>query len=227
MEFLGEVVGWFLDPAHWSGSDGVPTRVLEHVILSGSAVATAALLAIPIGLVLGHTGRGGFVAVNVAGVGRALPSFAVLALALPVSISMGFGLGFAPTYMAMVPLGLPPMLTNSYVGLRQVDREIVEAARGMGMRAHQVLLDIELPLAAPLVIAGMRTAAVAIVATATLGALVASGGLGRYIVDGFALQEYERMFAGAVLVALLAIVTEITFAVIERATRILWRGRAT
>jgi osmoprotectant transport system permease protein len=174
------------------------------------------LIALPAGVILGHTGRGGFLAINVANLGRAMPSLALLALVLPVALSLKLGLGFWPTFLALVPLGIPPVLTNSYVAVREVDRDIVEAARGMGLRELEVLRQVELPIAAPLIIAGIRNAAVAIVATATLGALVAGGGLGRYIVDGLARQEYPRLFVGALLVALLSIVVEMAFGAVER-----------
>jgi osmoprotectant transport system permease protein len=137
---------------------------------------------------------------------------------LPLALSLKLGLGFWPTFMALVPLGIPPVLTNSYVAVREVDRDVVEAARGMGLRESQVLRNVELPIAAPLIIAGVRNASVAIVATATLGALVAGGGLGRYIVDGLARQEYPRLFVGALLVALLSIGVEVAFGIFERAT---------
>jgi osmoprotectant transport system permease protein len=216
MAFLQLVLAWLTSPTHWVGSDGIPTRIAEHLLLSGLATGVALLLALPVGLLFGHTGRGGFFAVNVANLGRALPSMALLALALPVAFSLKLGLGFWPTFLALVPLGIPPILTNSYVAVREVDRDVVEAARGMGFREDEVLRRVELPIAAPLIIAGVRNAAVAIVATATLGALVAGGGLGRYIVDGLARQEYERLFVGALLVAMLAIATEVAFGLIER-----------
>lgn len=216
MSFFQAVVDWVLDPTHWQGSDGIPTRIGEHLALSGLAVLLSLAIALPIGVALGHSGRAGFVAINVANVGRALPSMALLALALPVAFSLGLGLGFWPTLLSLVPLGIPPILTNSYVAIREVDRDVVEAARGMGMRSGQVLREVELPIAAPLMIAGVRNAAVSIVATATLGAIVAGGGLGRYIVDGLARQQSDRLFVGALLVALLAIGTELAFGVFER-----------
>jgi osmoprotectant transport system permease protein len=218
MTFPQSVLAWLADPVHWQGWDGIPTRLVEHVVLSGTALAGAALLALPIGVWLGHTGQGGFLVINIANVGRALPSMALLALALPLAFALGLGLGFWPTILALVPLGIPPMLTNAYVALREVDRDVVEVARGMGMREWQVLRGVELALGAPLILAGIRNAAVAIVATATLGALVASGGLGRYIVDGFARQDQERLFVGGALVALLAIGTELGFGLLERFT---------
>jgi osmoprotectant transport system permease protein len=217
MSFLLEVVAWLTAPEHWVGSDGIPNRIGEHLVLSGLTALVAVLIALPLGVLFGHTGTGGFLAINLANIGRALPSLALLALMLPLALSLKLGLGFWPTFMALVPLGIPPVLTNSYVAVREVDRDIVEAARGMGLRESQVLRQVELPIAAPLIIAGVRNASVAIVATATLGALVAGGGLGRYIVDGLARQEYPRLFVGAVLVALLSIAVEVGFGIFERA----------
>jgi len=215
VNLLVDTLRWFTDPAHYEGSNAVQVRILEHLELSGLAVVIAAAIALPIGLYLGHTGRLAFVAVNVANVGRALPSLALLALALPVAISLGLGLGFWPTLFALVPLAIPPIMTNAYVGMRGVDRDVIEAARGMGLSEVGILGRVEAPLALPLILAGARTAAVNVVATATLGALVAGGGLGRYIVDGLALQEYDRLFAGALLVAALAIGVEVAFATFE------------
>ena len=215
---LAALAHWLTDPANWQGSHGIPVRILEHIELSGLSVLVAVALAMPIALYLGHTGRGGFIAINVANIGRALPSLALLAIGLVIAISLGLGLGFWPTVFALVPLAIPPILTNVYVAVREVDRDIVEAARGMGLSEGQILRSIEVPLGLPLMLGGIRTAAVNVVATATLGALVAGGALGRFIVDGLALQEYDQLMAGALLVALLAIVTEVSFAALERAT---------
>ncbi len=216
MTLLADTFRWLADPTHYRGDDAVQTRILEHVELSGLAVLVACAIALPIGLYLGHTGRLGFIAVNVANVGRALPSLALIAFALPISFALGLGLGFWPTLIALVPLALPPVLTNTYVAVRNVDRDIVEAARGMGYSEPGILRRAELPLALPLILSGIRTGAVNVVATATLGALVAWGGLGRYIVDGLALQEYDRLFAGALLVAALAIAVEVALGTLER-----------
>ncbi len=218
MSALVALVRWLTDPVNWQGSHGIPIRVLEHIELSGLSVLAALVIAMPIALYLGHTGRAGFIAINVANIGRALPSLALLALGLVVAIALGLGLGFWPTVFALVPLAIPPILTNSYVAIREVDRDIVDAARGMGLSEGQILRSIEVPLGLPLMLAGIRTAAVNVVATATLGALVAGGALGRFIVDGLALQEYDQLMAGALLVALLAIVTEVSFGALERAT---------
>jgi osmoprotectant transport system permease protein len=221
MRLLGDVGRWFADGAHYQGPDAVQIRILEHVMVSGLAVLVAVLVALPIGLYLGHSGRFGFVAVNVANIGRAIPSLAAIALAIPIAgtlLGVQNGLGFWPTLLALIPLAVPPILTNAYVAVRAVDRDVIEAARGMGLSEGGILRRIELPLALPLVIAGIRTAAANVVATATLGALVAFGGLGRYIVDGIALREYDRLFAGALLVALLAIAVEVAFGAVERAS---------
>jgi osmoprotectant transport system permease protein len=208
---VGAVVAWFLDPGHWSGSNGVPVRILEHLVLSGLALVIGAAVALPAGLAIGHTGRGERVAVAVAGLGRAVPSYALLILFVPF-----LGLGLASAVPALVLLTIPPVLVNAVAGLRDVDTETTEAGRGMGMTEWQVLRDVELPAALPAIIAGLRTSAVQVVATATLAALVAGGGLGRYIVDGFAVQRYDRLVAGAVLVALLALLAERTFTVLQR-----------
>jgi len=218
MTALGDLVRWLTDPVNWQGSHGIPVRVFEHIELSAISVFVALVIALPVAFYLGHTGRGGFIAINVANVGRALPSLALLAFGLVIAISLGLGLGFWPTVFALVPLAIPPILTNAYVAIREVDRDVVDAARGMGLSERQILRSIEIPLGLPLMLAGIRTAAVNVVATATLGALVAGGALGRFIVDGLALQEYDQLMAGALLVALLAVATEVSFAALERAT---------
>jgi len=213
MSFLVEVLRWFANPAHWQGTAGIPNRLLEHILMSAAATATAAAFALPLGIGLGHFGRGGNLAINLSNVGRAVPSFAMLVLALQL-----FGSGAPPAFVALVVLAIPPMVTNSFVGLREVDPDVREAARGMGMRGGQVLFRVELPVALPFIMAGVRTAAVQVVATATLAALVAWGGLGRYIIDGFAQQDAVQLFAGAVLVALLSIAVELGLAGLQRWT---------
>jgi osmoprotectant transport system permease protein len=189
-------------------------RGLEHVRISGISLVLALAVALPVALWLAHTGRGGVLAINASNIGRALPSLAIIALVFSLP---GFGLSQNTAIIALVLLGIPPILTNAYVGVRGVDRDVVEAARGMGMRGTQILRGVELPLAAPVIMAGVRTGAVQIVATATLGALVGAGGLGVFIIDAIALQDTGRLIAGAVLVALLAIVTDVGFGALERA----------
>jgi osmoprotectant transport system permease protein len=216
MAFLADVVRWFTDPSHWHGAGGIPHRVVEHLELSGLAVVCGAVLAIPAGVALGHVRRGGLFAISVVNIGRAVPSFAIVAIALPITIRLGLGFGFWPTWLAVFFLALPPMFTQSYTAVRSVDPEAVNAARGMGLRERDVLLSVELPLAAPLVLAATRVAAVQVVATAPLGALVGWGGLGRFIIDGLAQRDFVQVFAGAVLVAFLAVLTEVAFGVAER-----------
>jgi osmoprotectant transport system permease protein len=216
MTFVLGIAEWLLDPTHWQGADGIPTRVGEHALLSGTALLLACLIALPLGIGVGHTGRGAILAINVAGIGRAIPSLAILALVLPLAFRLGLGLGFWPTVLTLVPLGIPLILLSSFTAMRAVDRDLIEAARGMGMAEWQVFGAVELPLAATLIVDGIGTAAVTIVATATLGALVASGGLGRYLVDGLARQDQPRLVVGALLVALLAIVTQIGFGALAR-----------
>jgi osmoprotectant transport system permease protein len=211
MSVLVQVVQWFTNPAHWSGSDGIPTRLLQHIQLSAESVVIGAVIALPLGIVLGHYGRFAAAAINISNVGRAVPSFALLALSFQV-----FGLGDAPIIISLTALAIPPMVTNSYVAMREVDPDVKDAARGMGYRELAQVLRVELPLAVPLIMAGVRTSAVQVVATATLAALIAGGGFGRYIIDGLAQFDYPKLVAGAVLVALLALATEAGLAAVER-----------
>jgi osmoprotectant transport system permease protein len=216
--FFSQVVEWFADPLHWEGSFGVPARVVEHLLLSGTSVAIAAALALPAGMYIGHRRRFEFLVVSVLNVGRAIPSFGLLFLFV---LWLGLGLAF-PAYLrpaivlALVLLAIPPILTNTYVGIQSVDPDTLEAARGMGFTESEVLWRLEIPLGAPLILAGLRIAAVQVVATATLGAVIAGGGLGRFIVDGFATRDFPQIFAGALLVAVLAIATELAFGLLER-----------
>jgi osmoprotectant transport system permease protein len=211
MELLGEVAAWFADPAQWQGSGGIPTRLVEHLRLSAFSMVAGSAIAIPIGLFIGHTGRGALLAVGIANLGRAVPSYALLLVFFPI-----FGFGEATAFPALVLLAIPPILVNTYIGLRGVDRDIVEAGRGMGMTEPQLLATVELPAAAPAIVAGLRVASVAVIATATLAALVAGGGLGRFIADGFGLRQQEQLVAGALLVAVLALVVERAFTFVER-----------
>jgi len=227
MGFMVDLGQWFID--NWSGNAGWVNRIWEHVQVSGAAVIAAAVIAIPIAAWLGHTGRGGTLAVSIVNIGRAIPSFGIIAIALPITIELAnrapfisSGLGFLPTFIALFALALPPIFTNTYTGVRTVDADTVEAARGMGITERRILWEVELPIASPVVLAGLRTSAVQVVATATLGALVAYGGLGRYIIDGFAQRDNTEIVAGALLVALLSIATEAGFSLLER--RVVPRG---
>lgn len=221
IEFLADVARWFVD--NWHGSTGYLVRTWEHVLVSGTALLAAAAVSLPLGAWLGHTGRGGTLAVSLVNVGRALPSFGIVALALPFTIRLAnavpfidSGLGFLPTFVALFALALPPIFTNTHAGIRSIEPETVAAARGMGMSEKRILFDVELPMASPVVLAGLRVTAVQVVATAPLGALVAYGGLGRFIIDGFAVRDSVQIFAGALLVALLSVFTEGAFILLER-----------
>ena len=213
----GEVAAWLGDPSHWTGTAGVPHRLFEHAWMSLAAVALAAAVALPLGVGLGRRARGAAIALNLSNVGRAVPSLAILALAQQ-AIGLGGwpGFGARPALIALVALAVPPLVTNAYVGVRSVPAEVREAATGMGMTAGQVLARVDLPLAAPVVMAGIRTAAVQVVATATLAAITAWGGLGRFIVDGFGQQDRAQIVVGALLVAGLAVLTEAVLAVAQR-----------
>jgi osmoprotectant transport system permease protein len=208
---LLDVWSWLTTGANWRGTDGVPHRLVEHLTISGVSMLIAIAVALPVALVLGHLGRGGFLAINISNVGRAIPSFALLVLSAQV-----FGIGATPAVITLVALAIPPMVTNTYVGIREVDPDVKEAARGMGLSGRQLLTRVELPLAVPLVLAGVRTAAVQVVATATLAALVAFGGLGRLLVDGYATQQYDKMFSGVVIVVVLALTVELGFGLLQR-----------
>ncbi len=217
--FFSEVVEWFADPLHWEGSFGVPSRLVEHLIMSGVSVLAASILALPVGMYIGHSRRLETLVVSVANLGRAIPSFGLIFLAVLV---MGLGLDFPASLrpaalFALTLLAIPPILTNTYVGIQGVDPDTLEAARGMGLTEGQVLRGLELPLAAPLIMGGIRTAAVQVVATATLAAVIGGGGLGRFILDGFATGDDAQIFAGALLVALLAVLTEVSLGLLQRA----------
>ena len=213
MNFLSQVVTWFTTASHWQGTNGIPHRVFEHVVMSAAAVGAAIVIAVPPSLVLGHLRRFGSIAINFTNAGRAIPSFAVLVLAAQI-----IGIGAEPAFIALFVLAIPPLVTNSYVGMADVESEIRESAKGMGMTGWQSMRRIELPMALPVVLAGVRTAAVQVVATATLAALVAWGGLGRYIIDGLAQRDFVQVFAGAFLVAVLSVLTELVLALIQRFT---------
>jgi osmoprotectant transport system permease protein len=216
IEFFGDVLAWFGDTANWLGTAGILNRLREHVQITVAATAASAILAIPLAVWLAHRRIGGTFVVAIVNIGRAIPSFAIVVLFLPISIRMGLGIGFWPTFLALLFLAIPPMFANAYTGVAEVDPDLVEASRGMGMTGREVLLKVELPMASPVILAAVRVAAVQVIATATLGALVGWGGLGRFIVDGFAIQDNVLVFSGALLVAGLAIATEVLLAGIER-----------
>jgi osmoprotectant transport system permease protein len=202
--------------AAWSGRNGIPSLTWAHIQLSAAAVLVAAVVAVPSAIVLGHLRRGSFLAVSVVNVGRAIPSFAVMALVLPFLLRYGFGLGFWPTRVALVLLALPPIFTNTYTGVRDAPADAVEAAQGMGMRAGELMRRVEVPSAAPLILTGLRVSTVQVIATATLGALVGYRNLGTLIVTGYTSPDKGPMLAGAFAVILVALVTDGLFVVAQR-----------
>jgi osmoprotectant transport system permease protein len=218
VSIAADVVEWFTTAEHWRGDFGVPHRLTEHALMSLAAVGAALIIGLPLGIWLGHRGKGGALAINLSNVGRAIPSLAILALVQQaIGLSGWPGFGARPAFVALVALAVPPLVTNAYVGMRGVDRDVVEAARGMGMTGGELLWRVELPIALPLVMAGVRTAAVQVVATATLAAVTAWGGLGRFIVDGFGQQDNAQIVAGALLVGLMALIAELGLAWLQRA----------
>src|SRR6059058_3279197 len=212
MSAWSQLVDYLTTAANWTGNAGITHRIEQHVALTAVAVGIAAAIGLPLGLTLGHIGRGGTLAINVTNVGRAIPTFAVLTLLTlsPVGISN------TATVIALVLFALPPLVTNSYVGLREVDPEARDAAVGMGMSGWQLFHRVELPLGMPLIMAGVRIAAVQVVATATIAALVGAGGLGRLITDGLSSHNQGELLSGAVVVMLLALIVESVLALAQR-----------
>jgi osmoprotectant transport system permease protein len=189
-----------------------PEKLREHIVLSLVALLVAVAIALPVALLIRNTRLGAAIAVNIGNVGRAVPSLAILALALPL-----LGIGFRTALVALAALAIPPILINASTGLREVDRGIIDAARGMGLSGRQILSGIQLPIAAPVIFAGIRTSAVQTVASATLATFVGAGGLGDLIVEGLQRRGPEILLAGAIAVAVLAIITEVGFGLLERA----------
>ena len=207
MSIVSDTVAFFRDGANWSGDDGIPNRLVEHVGYTALTVAIAAVVAVPLGLYIGHTGRLRTVSIAVTGALRAIPTLGVLTwLVLLV------GLGLWAPILSLVLLAIPPLLAGVYSGLENVNRQTIDAARAIGMTEWQILTKVELPLALPLVVGGFRSATLQVVATATVAAYVSLGGLGRYIIDGQRQDIYEKMLAGSVLVILLALVLDGAFA---------------
>jgi osmoprotectant transport system permease protein len=207
-----EVVTWFTTVGNWTGAGGVPVRMLEHLYYSGLALLLGLIVAVPVGVLVGHTGRGSFFVVGIANGVRALPELGLLILLVVL-----MGIGLVPVVLALAVLAVPPLLAGTYAGVRNVDRSVVDAARGMGMRESQVLFKVELPNALPLILGGARSAALQVIATAAVAAYVSYGGLGRYLIDGQRQQDYAEMVAGALLIAALALLVEAALALLQRA----------
>jgi osmoprotectant transport system permease protein len=205
------LIAWFLDGSHWTGSDGVPALIATHLAYSAIALLAAGFIAIPIGLYVGHTGRGKFLIAGSANLLRALPS-----LGLIIMLVILFGpifesdLAFiVPCLIVLVLLAVPPIMSGTYAGVVAVDPAAVDAARGIGYRPLGVLFGVELPCALPLILSGLRGATLQVISTATIAAYVSLGGLGRLIIDGRAQNDYAQMTAGAVLVGVLALAVDV------------------
>lgn len=217
---IEDVIAWFRDSDHWQGAGGVPTLLGQHALLTLVSTLVATAIGLPVAVWLGHRGRGGTFAVNLSNVGRAIPIVALLSL-----LSLGvfgtqelgaFGRSGLATLVTLALFALPPIVTNTYTGIAEVDRDIVEAARGMGMGELEVLRRVELPLAVPLIVAGLRLAVVQVWATATIAALVAGPGLGRIIVHGYESFQTAEVVAGSLIVAVVALMLELAMAGLQK-----------
>lgn len=221
---MEQLLEFFTEAANWQGETGVPNRLIEHIAISLLAVLTASAIALPLGFYIGHTGKLQLLGINIANIGRAIPSYAVMVMLLPVMLGLApvlgydprLGLRFFPIFLAMVLLAIPPILVAAFAGLQEVDRELTESSRGMGLTESQILTQVELPLALPVLIGGFRVALLQVIATATIGAFLAGGGLGRYIIDGIARRDDGMLYGGVVLVAVLAIGTDLTLGWVQR-----------
>jgi osmoprotectant transport system permease protein len=208
--FFSNAWDWLRSPAQWHGADGIPLRILEHLGYTGLSLLVAALIALPLGVWIGHAGRGGFLVVNLASVWRAIPTLGLLIL-IAVSVNSALVAWLVP----LVVLAIPPILVNAYEGVAGVDPGLKDAARGMGLTGWQVVRKVEIPVALPLIMLGLRTGAIFVVATATIAAEIGLGGLGRYIIDGLASENYAEVAGGAVLVVALALLVQMVFAILR------------
>ncbi|HEU0257207.1 MAG TPA: ABC transporter permease [Microbacteriaceae bacterium] len=211
MIWFANAFAWLADPAHYAGVNGIPVRLGQHVAYTGITLVIAAAVALPLGFLIGHTGKGRSLAVQVSGGLRSLPT-----LGLVIVLALLLGLGIGAPMIALVILAVPPVLAGAYSGVESVDPRVVDAARAVGMTGWQVLWRVEVPLGLPLVIGGLRSAALQAIATWTVAAVLPLGGLGRYIYDAIATYDYTEMFAGSVLVIVLALVVDGLFAVLQR-----------
>jgi osmoprotectant transport system permease protein len=214
---LNNIGGWLTDPAHWTGSNGIPQRILEHLLYSGISLLISALIAIPLGIVVGHSGRAKWT-VSVANSLRAVPSLGLLfAVALWLGPKIASSLAYViPSVIVLILLAVPPILSGTYAGIQGVDPAARDAAKGMGMRGGEVLRKVEIPCALPLMLSGFRSATLLVIATATIAASISLGGLGRYLIDGLSVSDYAEMAGGAILVALLALLLDGLIALVQR-----------
>ncbi|WP_324650643.1 ABC transporter permease [Georgenia sp. H159] len=213
MRLFAEAWAWLAAPEQWSGTDTLPDRVGEHLLYTLVALAVATLVAVPLGYLVGHTGRGRQLTVALTGAGRALPSLGLLTV---LTLLVGVGDARVAATVVLVVLAVPSVLAGTYAGVENVDHAVTDSARAVGMTPWQVLTRVEAPLGLPLLVGGMRSAALQVIATAVLAAYVGLGGLGIYVQRGIALRRYEEMLGGAIAVVVLAVVVDVLFAVLAR-----------
>ncbi len=216
MSFFLAALAWIADPAHWGGSGGISARLGEHLFYSLLAVALAVVVALPLGLWIGHTGRGRALVIGTSGALRALPSLGLLTF-LAVALGVGISGALLPSTIVLALLAVPPILAGAYAGVEGIAPDVVDGARATGLSERQIITGVELPLAVPMVLGGIRSATLQVIATATIAAYLGLGGLGRFILDGLPVRDYPQMLAGAVLVTVLALVVEGLLIVLQRA----------
>lgn len=211
MSFLRYAWDWLNQPQQWHGPGGIPVRILEQLGYAGLSLLVATVIAVPLGVLIGHSRRGALAVVNVANAWRSIPTLGLLVLAV---ITIGFS--SLAWLIPLVVLAIPPILVNAYEGVAGVDPDLTDAAKGMGMTPRQQILKVEVPVALPLIMLGLRTGAIFVVATATIAAYIGLGGLGRYIIDGLATQNYGEVAGGAALVVILALIVQLVFVGLRR-----------
>ena len=211
MSFLNYAWSWLTSRQQWQGSDSIPLRIAQHLGYAGLSLLVAALIAIPVGVLIGHGGRGGFLVINLANVWRAIPTLGLLILMV---VLLGFSM--LTWLIPLVVLAIPPILVNAYQGVAGLDPDLRDAALGTGMTQWQVLRKVEVPLATPLIMLGLRTAAIFVVATATIAAYIGLGGLGRYIIDGLDTSNYAEVAGGASVLVVLALAVQLLFVGLRR-----------
>ncbi|WP_313678826.1 ABC transporter permease [Corynebacterium stationis] len=211
MNLVAQAWQWLTDPAHWTGIAGIPNRLAEHVTVTFAALVVAAIIAIPAGLIIGHTRRGAAVVGAITGGVRAIPTLGLLTL-----LGLWLGIGIEAPFIALVVLAIPSLLVGAYSGVEAIDTHTPKAAQAIGMRPAQVLLTVELPLALPVIVGGLRAATLQLVATTTLAAYTADTGLGRYIFSGLKTRDYAEMLGGAALVIVVAVILELILATCQR-----------
>lgn len=211
MNLFSQAVAWLGDPANWVGPAGIPVRTAQHLLVTAVAVGAAALVALPVGVVIGHTRRGAGIVGAIVGAARAIPTLGLLTL-----FGLALGIGIEAPLLALVLLAIPSLLAGAYAGVQSIDPAIASAARAVGMSGPQVIVGVELPLALPVMVGGLRAATLQVVATATLAAYTSDTGLGRYLFAGLKSRDYPQMLAGALLVIALALLLELVLAALQR-----------